>query len=645
MSDSEVYDFGLGDGDEGNFNLSYEEMGYYSNQGMWELFEQGHVHVQSIYNSKPLAYDPQAVCPTLAHGLINYYANTPKTEDGFNKWQIVVAARQVTKSSTNAICAALKTTMSPDSQGGIIADTQDRADALFAAALTMHAYLPPKFRVPLNEKSAGSTRKLRTAERSLFTTYSERSGNLGIGRSWDFITASEIPFWKDFGGTWSKLQPALINRKEGTVVLESTPAPLSEPSSEVFRDLAVAARDGAAPRFDYLFVPFYQSWTNERTPPSDLHHYLTPEEKDLLARWGRDRFFSDQSMHQGYHPDTLEYLRNHAAADDKQVPWLNLRNIQFLREVSSTDDEIRKDPRLLKIWYPDNDFDCWMYEGKGAIYEQHYEYLSGQDDMINWESQDDGVVKEYLEPRPGAQYAIGVDPKGFNDRGDPASFQVLEVWDDAMIHVAEFETKKIDPMEMAKIICITALRYNDASVMVESNGVGAGVLSWLKAASSPDGVTIGDETYYIKNLYFHDKGKPGIPASKRANDENLSFIIEALVSRTLQTKSRPLISQLQSYKNDKVIALSETAKMLGASKGARRSKHHWDRVSALGWAVRQARLLPRRYRTESTVVPEDVRQMLHAHVGWGELQDEQALKYLRQLHAEARKTRRGKFFG
>ena len=57
------------------------------------------------------------------------------------------------------------------------------------------------------------------------------------------------------------------------------------------------------------------------------------------------------------------------------------------------------------------------------------------------------------------------------------------------------------------------------------------------------------------------------------------------------------VGQLGSYREDKSTERSASSELLGsATKGKRRDRHHWDKVSALQLACVVARAAPRRYR-------------------------------------------------
>ena len=134
-------------------------------------------------------------------------------------------------------------------------------------------------------------------------------------------------------------------------------------------------------------------------------------------------------------------------------------------------------------------------------------------------------------------------------------------------------------------------------------------MSILELASDYNGVVLVDtqgreRRYQLKNLYYHNRGSvksaPGIPAGKRTNSEAMASMIDALMDR-LTLKDAETVEQLRSYRRDKELEDSEKFKLLqpGKTGRGRRSKHHWDRISALLWACLIARDLPVRYKPKT----------------------------------------------
>lgn len=506
------------------------------------------------------------ICPIVQDSIINYVANPPRMESGHTKFLAVVGPRQCTKSTTAALALAGKVMYSPGTQGVTIADEQDRADTLFESVMFNYQNLPTSIRMPQVNTLAKLRLNMVHGGRYKALT-SGFSGNVGLGRGIAWTHISEGPFHKDFGTFWNKYYPAVNNRKNAAVILESTPGAMSEPSAAVYRDTMAEARQGIG-RWEYVFAAFWNSILNER--PWRKEWTMSIEELRLMEIYGRKDGGNNSAP--------------------RQPHFLSLENLAFLREVRVMDSKIKKDPDLLWVFYPKDDVSCWHIIGNSAFPTHAMESLlirsGGVEALVPWRPTD-GCYQEYQEPRSDGIYVIGVDPSGWGS-GDPSSFQVGEVWSDEISQVAEFETNTLTPPQVAEKIIEAAERYNDAEVFCESNGVGAGVLAVLEMAHNRG---------RLKNLHYYAKGKPGVPNSVPRHADALGAMVDAALdvsqggSATLVIRGVNLQSQLGTYRQDK--AVQEGSKTLimkdTSTRGGRREKHHWDRVSAFLWMVYGAR--------------------------------------------------------
>ena len=539
-----------------------------------------------------IQYDVDRVCPRLQHSILSFMGDTPRDSDGMTQWLIVNASRQTTKSTTTALAMANLAEYTPGAFAAIIADKKERAEDLFRAIDISYEYKPEEIKYPTI--SNRESRQLTFTHKGKIRTLAANQENVGIGRGASFLHMSELPFWNDPADVWFKMGPAFRNRENAVIVMESTPAPMSEPGAEWYRDMCAEARKGHG-RFKFLFVPFYESKLNERMWRNEWR--LDSTEMKLMEKYGPPSGIEPVSM--------------------PGAEYLTLENLAFRRRVMEEDKLIRRYPELFFVFYPVNSITCWQQPGGGAIpahvLEKHID-----SNLTTWAPKDN-MYMEYKEPHPDGVYVIGVDPAGFGS-GDQASFQVLELWADQWEQVATFSSNQPSPPEVARYVLETAKRYNNAEVVVENNGVGAGILSVLELASDYNGVVLVDSNgrerkFHLKNLYYHRRGSagsaPGIPASKRTNSEAMAAMIDALMDR-LVLNDAETVEQLRSYRRDKELEDSEKFKLLQPNKlgRGRRAKHHWDRISALLWACLVARDLPVRYKPKTQEDKEQEEQEL-----------------------------------
>jgi hypothetical protein len=293
-------------------------------------------------------------------------------------------------------------------------------------------------------------------------------------------------------------------------------------------------------RFKSLFYPYWDSKLNVAGWPDDWKPDL--EELRLLENYG---------------PLGLE-----------------LKHLAFRRQELAGDRHLRRHPEHFGVWYPFDDQTCWP-SSIGAIFGSHMLDRHNKPALVPWEP----PLMRYAKARGDAKYVIGVDPCGFAAR-DHAAVQVLEVWRGEWRQVAAF-ADHVDPLKLTTVVLKLAREFNNALVVVESNGVGQAVLAMLL------------ERQY-NNVFYEKRRKPGFTSTVRSVVDVTAWIQDALLEELVMFDPDTL-SQLRTYRNDKGVEESPRMEQLrgGLARG-RRDRHHWDKVSALGMAIVGARSIPQR---------------------------------------------------
>jgi hypothetical protein len=453
--------------------------------------------------------------------------------------------------------------------GAIMADKKERAEDLFTAITFSQNNADLAVRVPTipNRES----RQLTYYHGGKIRTLTVGSDNVGIGRAVGALHWSEVPFCSRAALTWNGMYPALANRREGVVLLESTPAQMTEPGAEFYRDTCAEARRGSVggnagedkyrSRWLFHFSPFYSSRLNER--PWGKSWILDKTEQDLLDRFGPGGKAQARAW---------EGLPLSSPGD---VRYLTLENLAFRREVLSMDQMVRRNPALFKVFYPTDPVSCWQRQG-GAAIPQHcldaVERRSGV--LVPWTP--GATYMEFSAPTEGAQYVLCADPAGWMG-GDQSSFHIIEVWADLWKVVATFSSNMHDPHSVAGEIIRVASRYNNAYTIVENTGVGGATIALLEAAHR-EGRLLRLHYETIGNL-----DKPGVPAQGRL-DKALASLLDGCLDK-LQIYDLETWDQLNTYRRDKKVQDGEQRNILrpGETGARKRAKHHWDRISALMW--------------------------------------------------------------
>ena len=550
-----------------------------------------------------ISYDPDEICPRLHHNMLWYFGEAPRDSNGMLRWLLSVGPRQCGKSLASSLCVDNVCAQLEGQTGLIIADHDNRAKTLFRYIALSHQNRPRRLRpqtVPVRESNQITYDHPGGA--SMVRCLSGQAPNVGIGRSPDVCQISEVPFIPGFSDFWFTFHPSMVNRANSFLTMESTPAPMTEPSTETFKNIVADARKGYG-RWLFSFTAFYESRLNERR--WDPAWTLDSEEHRLLTLFGPG----------GKHPQVGGKFARAPINAPGEVRYLTLQNLAFRRMTLREVDAIRRWPALFFVFYPTDPVSCWASKGGGVIpsdvLAKHQSRV-----VIPWAPHE--TYKIFRKPQVGAKYVISVDPAGYGH--DHAAFQVLEVWRDRIYQAAVFACPNITPNDFADKVIEVAMTYNQALVGVERNGVGLAVLAILERSL---------ERGELQNLYYDKRGvksKPGWHASKTSIEESLGALIDELRERLWLFDSET-VDQLADYRNDKVIKLSDRRELLkpGDVGRGRRTKGHYDRASALalGCLLAQHVAAPRRpsYVSEESDDPEEAANKVGEPLTWMEREE------------------------
>lgn len=504
--------------------------------------------IQNIEDEDEIAFDPFAITKDMQQTLLHYIEQPPVDPNGYTRWLIVNKYRQGGASTTIADAFYCKAQYTPGWEHITTADKRERADYLF----TRVNYLDQRWPQELKEQrlTTGQVRSFRWHHNGSMLIQSGGSDGMGVGTSASSWHWSEVPMWPDARRQWSMLLPAIMNRKRAQFIMESTPYELHYPSSTFFMEMCQKARSGSS-RFEYAFFPFWDGKLNRRAyRKGDV---LSNEEIRLLEKYYKF--------------------------------GLRKEHLMFRRAILDEDPQISKNPELFGVFYPFDDLTCWMMGGGQSIKARH---LSRHLDNLVDFPHDHGYI-EYSQPRSDGIYVIGADPSGYGVR-DHASFHVFEIWAGEWRQVACYSTT-CDPPALCDMLFKVGRKYNWAMINVERNGVGNGILGALELMEYP-------------NLYWETKSKPGL--HKKSESQLMAPLIEAL-NETFVLRDRDTVVQLRTYNSDRAVERTPEAEILSVGKaGARRARHHWDKVSALMMVPWPARIVSQRTPPEDRFSAESL---------------------------------------
>lgn len=519
-------------------------------------------YVNDLTTKQAVRYDPNRICPDLHNAMLAWGSSPPRNEDGFALWPLVLAPRQCGKSFITEAMFYPMIANIPGYSHVCIADKRGRARRLHQR---IH-FLDRKW----DERAKGTRINLMERQKITFDPDEGGEGLIlsaqnaadGLGDSYNSLHLSEVAFYPDLDEMLSYTIPAIENVRDGLVVAECTPAPQSAaaPSADAWRDLFTLGMKGEG-RWRSVFIPLMASKVHVREWKKEWT--LDLEEQRLLDKLG----------HLG----------------------LTKAHLAFRREKLATDRKIAENPALFFTFYPVDPITCWGAVQGGAFGQYHMDLLAESSELDRTKS---GERVEFFGPKPGARYAVFVDPAGQDGMNDHVGIHVFELWDDRIEQAYRAGARM--PQEVAgALIEELSNRYNNAKIIIENNGVGNGTIMYLKMRG------LGRRMMSWKPDSYEYAGYPTTAQTLPMMLEATKYAIEQgwVVLHDLET-----FGQLQTYRNDKVLQQKGKQAILTEARGAtpkhRRHKHHWDVASSLvvglwvctKFMVRPTRVVPVKMR-------------------------------------------------
>lgn len=309
------------------------------------------------------------------------------------------------------------------------------------------------------------------------------AGGKGGTRSYqlDALHLSEFAFYED---QEELLATILASAGEGQIVIESTPNVMGDKFHELVMETIQSNGDNG---WKLLFFPWYEH--EAYASPAPEYFKRRKEEELLHQKWG-------------WTNDQLYWRRKQIAVLGKE---------KFYREYPATVEE------------------AFRNSGKNYFNSQALDRIEPLRDHGN-------PYKAIGEPVSGCRYVIGVDPSaGVGE--DYSAFTVVSM--ETRQPVAHYWSNDIAPANFAELLFDYACKWNDATIICESNNIGQLVLWKLKDMGYP---------YLWKN----EKGKDFL-TSKRTRPLLFEIIRETINDGRIIRLNEKIIEQMRSiyYINDK----------------------------------------------------------------------------------------------
>jgi len=424
---------------------------------------------------------------------------------------IVLKARQMGMTTWVAGRFLLKTITRPGTLTLQVAHTQESAEEILRIVHRMVEHLPAGLRTGVLRTGKANVRQIVFPEiDSEYRVESAADPNAGRGMTVQNLHCSEVSRWAgNAGETLAGLKAGLA--PGGELVLESTPNGAGGCFYEEWRR---AEEIG-------LVRHFFPWWLEAgyRTEEAVTKESLSEQERELVVRAGLD------GRQIGYRRQMLASLRG-------------LARQEMVEDAESCFRETGE-----------------MYFDREAVEQR----LMEAPEPVTRE--ENGRLEVWLPYQAGREYVVAVDPAGGGAEGDYSAMEVVDV--ETGMQCAEYAAH-VDSTELALQAAILAERYGRATVVVERNNHGSGVLALLR-----------DHVRY-ERVYRGRDGQPGWLTSSVSRTQMLARLGAALVEAPGLFVSRKLLAECRSF-----------LRLANGSVGARSGAHD-DRVMAMamGLAVR-----------------------------------------------------------
>ncbi len=311
-----------------------------------------------------------------------------------------------------------------------VAHTREAAESIFAVAQRMWENLPAPLRAgPLRRSRANVGQMVFPELDSEFRVLGAADENAGRGLTIQNLHLSELGRWSgDAAATLAGLRAALA--PDGEMTLESTPAGAY---GAFYDEWMRAAESGPAGGMVRHFFPWWMEPAYIAKPAANLR----ADERELVR------------LH-GLTPEQIGYRR------------VLEQGFRGLRAQEYAEDAVS------------------CFKASGACC---FEILPIERRLLalgeSLEQRRGGALLAWYPALAGKQYVVAVDSAGGGSEGDFACIQVIDLA--SGLQCAELR-ERLGALELARVSAALAREYNGATIAVERNNHGAGVLAYLDSS-------------------------------------------------------------------------------------------------------------------------------------------------------------------
>ena len=380
---------------------------------------------------------------------------------------VILKARQIGFSTMIALLFLALSIVKEATETIVAAHVEPSAKKIFSYYQRAYDHIPNALR-PLKKHNNSQQLKLKENE-SEIATFVAKEGSMGVSTSTTYAHFSEMALWKDSPGhSLSTALDSMVKKVGAIAVIETT----SRGRTNDYAKLWYAAR---ADQEEYgkptkqPWLPIFFSWMDD-------HEYNIPLTDTT-------EFTQDELAFKELHNCSLEQLhwRQQVIAAKTTAMGHTKALAHFNRENPTTEEDAFKAGGDIVF---DADSLDWLRasylitKAETKHYWPHAQFPQGKywgaNAMLQGitSNNERGALRVYAKPRHKGRYILSADPsRNEGPNPDRAAFHVIDV--DTLEQVAVFQGF-VDPHSFGDLIVATALIYNQAFIVVESNSAGLG---------------------------------------------------------------------------------------------------------------------------------------------------------------------------
>ncbi len=399
---------------------------------------------------------------------------------------IVLKARQMGISTWVAGRFFLKTITQPGTLTVQVAHTQAAAENIFRCVHRFLGGLPAYVRNGALRTARESSRQIVfPALDSEYRVETAGDRNAGRGATIQNLHCSEVARWPgDASETLAGLRASLP--ASGELVLESTPNGADGCFYEEWQR-AEGEGSGCGSGMVRHFFPWW--WEKEYSGKAISSAEWTSEEREVAERHGLSA---------------------------RQIGFRRLMEVGFRG--------------LAKQEYAEDPDACFLSSG-ACVFDLPSVDARLRELLDPPVSRDGGELLVWNPAVAGKQYLVAVDPAGGGSEGDYSAVQVIEIG--GGLQCAELQAR-LGPLDLARRIAELGREYGMATLVVERNNHGAGVLAYLRSVCGYPAI-------------HQQEGQDGWLTSSLSRPVMIGLLAAALVERPGIFQSRRLLKECRTF--------------------------------------------------------------------------------------------------